>query len=103
MKNQKREGKMCPKYIKPYMVGDMNMAGMCVNRAMDESKCPKNTNSYCQIITPKKKKSGVVKVKGWAHYSEPHGFYSATDFKTCWNKVPCVITIKNSDIKRGKK
>lgn len=61
MKNQKREGRMCPFHA-------------------EDMKCPRNANGTClplikkivdpktcQIITPKKKKSGVVRVKGWAY------------------------------------
>lgn len=61
MKNQKREGKMC-KYRDSKSLKEQ--AYRCSNRfGIDSNPCPEYANESCQIITPKKKKSGVVKAK----------------------------------------
>jgi len=101
--------KMCPKYIKPYMLGDMNLAGICVNRAIEPKKCPKNTNSKCEIIPPKPKR---VKIKAWV------GPRSLKDFMTddrmgimfsnwhnkshCLDDIPCTILINRKYLKEDK-
>lgn len=100
--------KMCPRWIKPNMLGDMNMAGVCVNNIIDKSVCPKNTNSRCEIITPKKKVK-KVSMRGWMNVAPTkiarkglesgyhHRIYSDRlgaqgDALHGYIQVPCTIT-----------
>lgn len=90
--------KMCPKFIKPYMLGGLNLSGICVNKTLAPDSCPKNTNSKCEIITPKNR---VRRVKGWACISIGK-IRSTTDFKSAFHDTPCIIEVEEKYLKGAK-
>ena len=88
--------KMCPKWIKPYMLGGLNLSGVCVNKALDPSRCHKNVNEKCEIVQPRKKDKVI---KAWAfRYRDREGLLKlyANEHKSSMpvKNLPCTITIK---------
>lgn len=71
---------------------------MCPGEKYGTHKCPKNTNSACQVVASKK----VVSVKAWAYKSEGQvetkGWHAVPEhYDGC---VPCKIVMTAANYKR---
>lgn len=83
--------KMCELYING--ISSLIMRPTCIAEGY---KCPKNTNSKCEVVT---KKDKVVKIKVYAYIGATTKAICISSVEPLCASVPCVAVIKAKDAK----